>query len=147
MATLAEQIAEYSRACFVENVPRGGIYVPKGWGYEIIHVNTPLYCLKTLFIFHGKRLSWHYHAIKHEHFYCQFGQALLLASDQDALLLDRAGLDMSLVDPQFLTPGSVAEIPTGVRHLVAAIEDTTLLEVSTHHDDADSIRLIPGDQL
>jgi hypothetical protein len=36
-------------------------------------------------------------------------------------------------------------LPPGLRHRMEADEDSDLFEFSTHHDEADSIRLVKGD--
>ena len=52
-------------------------YITKGWGYEIIIVNNDQYCGKLLAFDKGKRLSFHYHLLKSETFFCQRGRLLL----------------------------------------------------------------------
>ena len=36
-------------------------------------------------------------------------------------------------------------VPKGLRHQMEALEDSDLFEFSTHHDEADSIRISQGD--
>lgn len=59
--------------------------VPKGWGYELWIENTGDYCGKLLFMFSGKKFSWHYHKLKDETFYIQSGKIKLLYDETDDL--------------------------------------------------------------
>jgi mannose-6-phosphate isomerase-like protein (cupin superfamily) len=54
--------------------------VEKGWGYEEILINSPLYCAKILHINKDKKISWHYHNVKDETFYVENGSVELLYS-------------------------------------------------------------------
>jgi mannose-6-phosphate isomerase-like protein (cupin superfamily) len=55
-------------------------FIPKGWGYELIHHNSPEYCCKTLHITKNKCLSYHYHIKKKETFLIAEGEVQLLHS-------------------------------------------------------------------
>lgn len=114
----------------------GANYVKKGWGYEKWIVNTPEYCGKILHIDRGRRCSWHYHAVKDETFYVQSGAVMIFISDED---------DVESAKMTVLHEGDALHIPPGTRHYFRAIEDTDVFEFSTHHDDADSIRIKRGD--
>ena len=50
-----------------------------------------------------------------------------------------------LLNTDFLCPGDNFHVPVGRVHQIYAISDTELFEFSTHHEDSDSYRLIPGD--
>lgn len=110
-------------------------HVEKGWGYELWIVNKD-YCGKLLHFQRGKRCSWHYHRVKDEVFYLRAGR-----------LLARFGPGDNLADAStiLLTPGMTFAVPTGLRHQMEALEESDLFEFSTHHKDADSFRLVPGD--
>lgn len=108
--------------------------VKKGWGYERILVNRD-FCGKILHFDKGKRCSWHKH-LKDEFFLLQSGQLLLKWGHTDNL--DEAHNVM-------LHPGDTFDIPPWLRHQMIAMEDSDLIEFSTHHEDSDIIRIIRGD--
>jgi mannose-6-phosphate isomerase-like protein (cupin superfamily) len=47
--------------------------INKSWGYEVIHTNTPAYCMKTLHLFPDQETSLHYHLNKTETLYVSKG--------------------------------------------------------------------------
>ena len=112
------------------------IYVEKGWGYEKWITNTDKYCGKELFIRQGKSLSWHYHIVKDEVFYIASGIILLAYGEDD----DR---DISM--KMYLRQGDSFHVPPGIRHQLTGVEDSRVIEFSTFHSEADSIRVIRGD--
>lgn len=64
------------------------VFVPKGWGNELIIVNNDLYCGKILTIEKDKKLSVHYHLMKDETFFCTKGKVVIYwtdSKDEDAL--------------------------------------------------------------
>lgn len=109
--------------------------VPKGWGHELIFANTPEYTGKLLVFTRGKKGSMHFHMKKKETWYVVSGLFQLLtihpsdASEQSILVHE----------------GEVVHLEPGVVHQVLAMEDTTLLEVSTPDLVEDSYRIRPGD--
>lgn len=111
-------------------------FVPKGWGFEKWIANNEKYCGKLLFIAAGKKLSWHYHKLKEEHFYVQKGRVLVLH-----------GLDHRIENAttEELGQGAIFHVPVGTVHRLIALEDSEVFEFSTQHFDEDSIRIIPGD--
>ena len=111
-------------------------YVPKGWGYERWIVNRDDYCGKLLFMNKGKKLSWHYHEKKTETFYINKGTVLLYFGYSD---------DIKSSIMQELSQGDIFHIPVGLRHRLEALEDSEIMEFSTHHEDSDSIRVEKGD--
>jgi len=111
-------------------------FVPKGWGYEKWITNGPLYCGKILFFCKGKMCSWHYHENKDEVFYVHTGNLYVYWGMSD---------DYEMAYLKVLKAGDKFHVPTGMRHRMEAIEDTTVFEFSTQHFDEDSIRLIKGD--
>lgn len=92
----------------------------KPWGYELLYAHTPKYVGKILFVRQGHRLSLQYHEKKDESMYVYSGKGLLETTDED-------GQHASIT---FQTGQSV-RLPPGTRHRIQALEDTTLLEVST----------------
>lgn len=108
--------------------------VPKGWGEEEWIVNNNLYCGKILRFKKGKRCSYHYHKIKSETFYLSKGRVFVCLGNENYVL-------QMLV----MTPGESLDIPVGLVHSVEALEDSEIIEFSTHHEDSDSYRIIKGD--
>jgi mannose-6-phosphate isomerase len=104
--------------------------VDKPWGYELIWALTDTYCGKVLFVRAGHALSLQFHREKDESWLVQSGRAKLELGDAG-----QAALAEEVVGPGFAfhyRPGTV--------HRVTALEDTTILEVSTPHLD-DVVRL------
>jgi mannose-6-phosphate isomerase len=104
--------------------------VEKPWGYELIWAETDRYVGKVLFVKAGESLSLQFHRQKDEAWLVQSGRAKLeLGSAGDAVL--RA---------EVLAAGAAFHFHPGTVHRVTAIEDTTILEVSTPELD-DVVRL------
>jgi quercetin dioxygenase-like cupin family protein len=112
-------------------------YVKKGWGYELIICNSEEYCGKLLYMEKGKHLSYHFHRLKDEHFYLNRGRVRLVYGDTD---------DISEAVEKILEPGQNFHVYRGLRHRLYALENSEIFEFSTHSEDTDSIRIIPGDQ-
>jgi mannose-6-phosphate isomerase len=104
--------------------------VDKPWGYELIWALTDVYCGKVLFIEAGHSLSLQFHREKDESWYVQSGRA--------KLELGQAG--DSLLREEVIAPGAAFRYPPGTVHRITALEDTTILEVSTPELD-DVVRL------
>ena len=105
--------------------------VEKPWGYELIWALTETYCGKVLFVKAGQSLSLQFHREKDESWLVQSGRAKLeLGEVGDGAA--RAGRDRARASAFHYVPGTV--------HRVTAIEDTTILEVSTPQLD-DVVRL------
>jgi mannose-6-phosphate isomerase len=104
--------------------------VEKPWGWELIWAETDRYVGKILFVAAGQSLSLQYHERKDESWFVQSGRARLeLGSSGDAVLNEVP-----------IGPGEAFHYPPGTVHRVTALEDTTILEVSTPHLD-DVVRL------
>jgi mannose-6-phosphate isomerase len=104
--------------------------VDKPWGYELIWALTDTYCGKVLFVRAGHALSLQFHREKDESWLVQSGRAKLELGDAG-----QAALAEEVVGPGFAfhyRPGTV--------HRVTALEDTTIIEVSTPQLD-DVVRL------
>jgi mannose-6-phosphate isomerase len=104
--------------------------VEKPWGWELIWAETDAYLGKTLFVRAGHSLSLQFHREKEESWYVQSGRA--------QLELGAAG--QGAPDLGVIGPGDCFHYPPGTVHRVTALEDTTILEVSTAHPD-DVVRL------
>lgn len=102
------------------------IEVPKVWGKEVWLVNNDKYCAKLLHLDRGAEGSMHYHPVKQETFYCLEGQVALTIEDTDYML------------GQFSRPKTIMP---GQKHQIKGICDSVILEVSTHHDEKDVVRL------
>ena len=107
--------------------------VPKAWGLEEVLVNSPLYCAKYLHIRPGWRCSEHYHAIKDETFIVVEGYCVISIDGKER--------------PAVL--GDKFHIPPNTRHWFGVPSTTesncVLLEISTHHEDDDVVRLRPSE--
>ena len=104
--------------------------VDKPWGYELIWALTDAYCGKLLFVRAGESLSLQFHKEKDESWYVQSGRA--------KLELGKAG--QGVLDEEVISAGAAFHYEPGTVHRVSALEDTTILEVSTPHLD-DVVRL------
>jgi len=104
--------------------------VDKPWGHELIWALTDVYCGKLLFVRQGQSLSLQFHRTKEESWYVESGRAKLeLGAVGDAVLSE-----------EVVSAGAAFHFPPGTVHRVTALEDTTILEVSTPHLD-DVVRL------
>jgi mannose-6-phosphate isomerase len=104
--------------------------VEKPWGYELIWAHADQYVGKVLFVKAGESLSLQFHREKDESWFVQSGRARLeLGSAGDAVLKE-----------EIISAGAAFHYRPGTVHRVTAIEDTTILEVSTPHLD-DVVRL------
>jgi mannose-6-phosphate isomerase len=104
--------------------------VEKPWGYELIWAVTDIYVGKVLFVKAGHSLSLQFHREKDESWLVQSGRA--------KLELGEAG--ESMLREEVIAAGAAFHYPPGTVHRVTAIEDTTILEVSTPQLD-DVVRL------
>lgn len=111
------------------------IFVEKGWGFEE-WLHNSVYCGKLLFFRAGKRCSYHYHLIKDEVLYLQSGRILMRYGNHD---------DLEKADSILLTPGMAFHVVPGMRHQMITDDDSLIFEMSTHHEDSDSIRVVKGD--
>ena len=93
--------------------------IEKPWGHEILFAVTEKYIGKILFIKKGHRLSLQYHKQKDETFYCLKGRA--------SLIIKKGHMTNTLP----LVPDCSYYVEPMTILRVEAIEDTTLVEVST----------------
>lgn len=104
--------------------------VEKPWGHELIWALSDVYCGKVLFVEAGQSLSLQFHREKDESWLVQSGRAKLeLGREGEGTLTE-----------QVVEAGAAFHYTPGTVHRVTAIEDTTILEVSTPHLD-DVVRL------
>jgi len=104
--------------------------VEKPWGYELIWAVTDIYVGKVLFVKAGHSLSLQYHEEKDESWLIQSGRA--------RIQLGPVGADS--LEEEEVGAGAAFHYPPGTVHRITAVEDTTILEVSTPHLD-DVVRL------
>jgi len=98
--------------------------VKKVWGSERWIVNNDFYCGKILTINKMFRSSLHYHKNKTETFYVIRGQVLLEVDD----------------NAYMLTPGNAVDVYPGQKHRFTGLENSEMIEFSTHHEEEDSYR-------
>ena len=104
--------------------------VDKPWGYELIWAETDAYAGKVLFVRAGHSLSLQFHRVKDESWYFHDGRAKVeVGAPGEAVLKS-----------EVLGPGAALRFRPGTVHRITALEDTTVLEVSTPHLD-DVVRL------
>ena len=113
---------------------RLGVY-PKVWGAEDWIVNRS-FCGKILTINKGYQCSLHYHRNKDETFFVLSGTVLMEVEGEERLLKS----------------GDKQDVFPGMQHRFAALEDSKIIEFSTHHEEEDSYRLelsrrIPDEEL
>jgi mannose-6-phosphate isomerase len=104
--------------------------VEKPWGHELIWALSETYCGKVLFVKAGASLSLQFHNEKDESWLVQSGRARLELGDAGQRLLHE----------EVIGPGAAFRYRPGTVHRVTAIEDTTIIEVSTPQLD-DIVRL------
>jgi mannose-6-phosphate isomerase len=104
--------------------------VEKPWGWELLWALGEGYAGKILFVREGHSLSLQFHREKDESWYVQAGRAEVeVGAVGDAVL-----------NQEVLGPGAALRFRPGTVHRVTALEDTTILEVSTPQLD-DIVRL------
>jgi mannose-6-phosphate isomerase-like protein (cupin superfamily) len=104
--------------------------VEKPWGFELIWAVADQYVGKILFVKAGESLSLQFHNEKDESWYLQSGRAELELGD--------AG--QGVLNSEVVGEGACFRYRPGTVHRVTALEDTTILEVSTPQLD-DVVRL------
>ena len=104
--------------------------VDKPWGFELIWALTERYCGKLLVVRAGHELSLQFHREKDESWYVLEGRAKI----------EFAAVGEKAPSREVVTPGAAFRITPGTVHRVSALEDTTILEVSTPQLD-DVVRL------
>jgi mannose-6-phosphate isomerase len=95
--------------------------VDKPWGHELIWALTEEYCGKVLFVRAGESLSLQFHREKDESWYVQSGRAQVQIG----------AVGEAMLTTEVLSAGAALRFRPGTVHRVTALEDTTILEVST----------------
>ncbi len=104
--------------------------IEKPWGHELIWALSETYCGKVLFVKAGAALSLQFHTEKDESWLVQSGRAKV----------ELGGVGQKLLSEEVVGAGAAFRYRPGTVHRVTAIDDTTILEVSTPHLD-DIVRL------
>lgn len=99
--------------------------VPKLWGYEKWLENNEKYCCKILSLNKGYQCSLHYHKNKDETFLVTEGHI-------------RLELGGEVID---MRPGSFVRVLPNMPHRFAGLENSLIIEISTHHEEDDSYRV------
>ena len=102
--------------------------IDKPWGHELWYAHTDRYAGKILFVETGHRLSLQYHVAKDETSFLLSGRLLLTQGDETSQQTHE------------IAPGTSWRNTPGLVHTIEAIEDATVLEVSTPELD-DVVRL------
>ncbi len=97
----------------------------KVWGYEKWIENNDKYCSKILVLNKGYQCSLHYHKNKDETFLILKGKVRVEAGSEILTM----------------TAGNFIRILPGVKHRFGGLEDSEILEISTHHEESDSYRV------
>jgi hypothetical protein len=111
--------------------------VEKGWGREVIFASHEDYCGKLL-EFHGagNKGSMHFHAKKQESWLVSRGSFLVRKIDTRTAEITETVLSKG---------DTVTHYPFEPHQAIALEENSTIFEVSTHDDPADSYRVMAGD--
>jgi len=104
--------------------------VDKPWGYELIFAVTERYAGKLLHVKAGESLSLQFHNVKDEAWYVLEGRAEV----------ELGAPGESVLASEVVGAGAAFRFTPGTVHRVKAVEDTTILEVSTPELD-DVVRL------
>ena len=103
--------------------------VEKPWGWELVWAETEAYVGKLLHVRAGQALSLQYHEVKDEAWLVQEGRASLELGD--------VGGELETIE---IGPGDTFRYRPRTVHRVTAIDDLTVIEISTNHLD-DVVRL------
>jgi len=104
--------------------------VEKPWGWELVWAETEHYVGKVLFVKAGESLSLQFHREKDEAWYVESGRARIELGDAGEAALKE----------EIVAAPAYFRFPPGTVHRITAVEDTTIVEVSTPHLD-DVVRL------
>ena len=143
-------------------------WIPKIWGGEQIIVNNDQYCGKILTFIKDHKASFHFHKLKTETFHILDGRILLIYSSEDVNKLEKhKDVVKDILDNAynnryslssfrtlvgysppihciFLSKGESFQIDPLLVHQAIALEDSKIIEFSTHSDDSDSYRIVIG---
>ncbi len=128
-------LPHYSRSNRIHPILLTSQWEEKNWGGELTICNNDEFCGKILKFKKGAMFSCHFHVKKREVFWVKSGSiSLMTINPEDASQHTRV-----------LSEGDVIEIPRLCPHQITALEDSEVIEFSTHHEDSDSYRMLPGD--
>ena len=108
--------------------------VEKAWGREEWLCNNNLYCGKLLFINDNKKLSMHFHKDKTESWYVLSGSVI-------ARYIDTTNANIIEFT---LHAGDAVQVDPLLPHQIEGVSNAIVIECSTHHEDSDSYRVMPG---
>src|SRR5881628_2963307 len=97
--------------------------VEKPWGWELIWALTDDYCGKILFVRAGESLSLQFHREKDESWLIHSGRAQI----------EMGHPGDKTPNSEVVAAGAAFRMRPGTIHRVRALEDTTIIEVSTPH--------------
>lgn len=103
------------------------VYVEKDYGSEDWLWNGR-FCGKKLTVKKGKSSEWVYHRVKDKVLYVEAGR-VLLTYGWDA--------DETIAGTLVMTADMAFHIPPGMYHKFQGLEESRLLELSTHHSEKD----------
>ena len=95
--------------------------VDEPWGHELIWARTDDYAGKLLFVRAGESLSLQFHKEKDESWYVLDGRAELELGE----------VGQAVTKTEVVSAGAAFRFRAGTVHRLRAVEDTTILEVST----------------
>jgi quercetin dioxygenase-like cupin family protein len=119
----------------VTHISNKNIHVPKAWGEEVVIHNGDDYCGKLLRFRKGGMFSMHFHSLKTESWYVNYGNFVLA-------YIDTKTADRRLTN---LVKDDIVHIERNTPHQLKALEEGEIFEVSTPHMDEDSYRIEKGD--
>ena len=109
----------------------------KGWGHELIWANTESYCGKLLVIKEkGNKFSMHFHREKDETWFVQDGEFTLRWIDTTTATTHTEKLKVG---------DTWRNKPLVPHQLIAEIDNSKIIEVSTTDSVEDNYRVEPGD--
>lgn len=121
---------------------------PKSWGYEYEICNifetlkgddsTVDYCGKRMLVRDQHRSSIHRHGNKDE---------VLLIGNEEGILYFETGQNPDEMNGMFMRFNDKIRVRPGTWHRFSALRDTYIYEFSTHHDEADTERKLPGGRI
>ena len=113
----------------------------KLWGHELWIENNTEYCGKLLHVIPDKQCSVHYHKLKKETFYVIDGSLIIEYSD--TLIKDKWE-KMEDIKICQLNKGEAFTIDRNIAHRFYTANDSScdFIEISTHHDENESYRII-----
>lgn len=107
------------------------VYVEQDWGYEDWLWNGK-YCGKKLHVFRGKTTEWVHHKVKDKVLYVERGKIVLSYGwDED----DKYAATLTM------TADMAFHIPAGMWHKFQGVDESDILELSTHHNEKDIVRV------